>query len=230
MIPLADAQIHVWHISLHAPARATTLSSAELERAARFHFEWDRTRFIVAHTALREILSGYTNIAPPDLTFQTGIYGKPSLSLSSAIQFNLSHSHDRALLAVARGMEIGVDIELSRQDVDIPDLSQKFFSQREIAALMNIEPRAQHSRFFELWTRKEAFLKAIGMGVSFPLPQCDVCDERVRFDAAVSERDLESYVQTIPVAAGFAAAVATPLPKTIASHFHWSDAGLAFAR
>jgi 4'-phosphopantetheinyl transferase len=203
---MSPLEIQVWGIALDTlPTRDETLSQDERDRAARFHFERDQIRFINAHAALREILSRETNTPPRMLEFHMNEYGKPALANDAGVQFNLSHSQDKGLLAVARGIKLGVDIEALRANFDVVELAARFFAPREVERVKN-EP----ARFFEIWTRKEAFIKAIGMGVSFPLQEFDVCEERVKVYPSAKQYTLEEwFVQSFEPTMGYIAAVAT---------------------
>ena len=179
---LGADDVHVWRIALAQPQRKVSrllsiLSADERERAARFHFPQDRDNFIVARGALRSILAGYLGVAPAALRFQYSSYGKPSLApefTSQGLNFNLSHSHELALLGLTSGREIGVDVERHRADVTDEPLAERFFSAREVAVLRALPPEQQTEAFFNCWTRKEAYIKARGEGLSFPLARFDV--------------------------------------------------------
>ncbi len=153
------------------------LSLNEQERAARFKFEDDRRRYIVAHAALRLLLSQYANVFASDLNFFTSANGKPFLVVAPAaanIQFNLSHSHEVALIAVTQGREVGVDVERVKEDFAFGEVAQRFFSAREVAALNALPSELQRKTFYRCWTSKEAFLKAKGTGLSGELDEVDI--------------------------------------------------------
>ena len=195
-ISLSDSAVDVWLISLAQPSAADgsfadVLSSTERERAARFKFDKHRRPFVVAHAALRSILSQYLNTAPVDLPFVSGINGKPSLApelSGSGLQFNLSHSHEMALLGVTRGREIGVDIEWIKEDYGFDEVAERFFTAKEVAELRALSIHLQRQAFFKCWTSKEAFLKAKGTGLSGKLDEVKITlsdEQRVRIDASV---------------------------------------------
>jgi 4'-phosphopantetheinyl transferase len=181
-LALSNDDIHVWRTSLDLSESCVqrlrrTLSEDELNRAARFYFERDRIHFIVARGVLRDILSRYLGLAPGHLRFSYTSYGKPALVAShggDTLNFNLSHSHGYALYAVTRGREIGVDIEYIRPDFATEEIAERFFSARETAALRALPGEVRHEAFFLCWTRKEAYIKARGEGLSHPLDQFDV--------------------------------------------------------
>ena len=167
---------------------------------------------MVAHATLRHILAGYLGVAPADLVFVTSGHGKPSLT-PSALRFNLSHSHGIGLCAVTLGREVGVDVEGIRPLDDLEDLAERVFSARERAALHSLAGTERVSGFFTAWARKEAFIKALGEGLSHPLDRFDVTltpgaparVERVDGDALAAARWSLFPVTIDP---GYAAAVA----------------------
>jgi 4'-phosphopantetheinyl transferase len=220
-LPLSRDEVHVWRASLDQPASVVerlrnTLDGAERARAARFHFEKDRVRFVVARGALRAILGRYLRVLPARLQFQYSPYGKPSLGAEfagSGLDFNVSHSHSLALFAFARGRALGVDVERLRAGAADQQIAERFFSEYEVSALCGLPAARQPRAFFDCWTRKEAYIKATGEGLSFPLAEFDVSllpDEpaallRVRGDACEAERwDLRA----LDVAPDYAAALA----------------------
>jgi 4'-phosphopantetheinyl transferase len=147
----------------------STLSSQERERAGRFAFERDRARFIAARGLLREILGSCLGAEPGGLEFAYSAKGKPSLGggfASSGLEFNLAHSGSLAVFAVARHGVVGVDVERIRAIPDLSALGQRFFSHREYAEMRKLSDEDAVRRFFRIWTRKEAWLKATGEGIS----------------------------------------------------------------
>ncbi|MGB8476810.1 MAG: 4'-phosphopantetheinyl transferase superfamily protein [Candidatus Acidiferrum sp.] len=175
-------EVHVWRAVLdQSPSQIQTylhsLAADEQARAERFYFERDREHFIVARGVLRAILSGYLSRAPGCLSFCYGSQGKPALAGESdgdAIRFNVAHSHGVALYAVTRGRQVGIDLERIRFDLAIAEIAERFFSQREVAMLRTLPTGVQRQAFFRCWTRKEAYIKARGEGLSLPLNQFDV--------------------------------------------------------
>ena len=174
-VVLAPDEVHVWRVSL-GPASAdvegmlSLLDEEEKARADRFRFQRDRVRFVVAHAALRRILSHYLQRPPAVLSFRQNQYGKPSLTgPDDWLHFNLSHSGGLALVAVAAGGPVGVDVEVMRDDFGGEAIARRFFSPSEVEALFSLPQEQRTPAFFLCWTRKEAFIKAVGKGVSFPL-------------------------------------------------------------
>jgi 4'-phosphopantetheinyl transferase len=177
-----EDEIHVWSATLDREPEVLrelegVLSQEERVRAGRFHFVRDRSRFIVARGLLRELLGGYLHKAPAELQFSYGQYGKPSLSAgnsSSGICFNLSHSSGIVALAIARERNLGIDIEHIRPDFAGEDIARRHFSEREMSALLSLPPEARDTAFFHCWTRKEAYIKARGLGLQIPLDSFSV--------------------------------------------------------
>lgn len=180
--PPANNQVHVWAAWLEAPAPAygtydAILSASERERASRFHFAEHRRRYTVAHGWLRQLLGAYVGRSPATLEFELGPKGKPTLAPacnSTDLQFNLAHSEDLSLVAVCRKAPVGVDVERVRAMTDAADLVTRFFSKREAAKFNLLPDQNRAAAFFNLWTRKEAWLKATGQGIGHLLEQVEV--------------------------------------------------------
>ena len=175
---LMTGEVHVWRLALDQPERVVaefraTLEADELERAGRFHFEKHRRHFVVGRGGLRYVLARYLNLKPEEFRFSYGTYGKPVLA-GEGLRFNMSHSHGVALFAVARDREVGVDVEHIRADFATEDIARRFFSRAEVARFNALPKEEQVAAFFRCWTRKEAYIKAIGRGLSEPLDAFDV--------------------------------------------------------
>jgi 4'-phosphopantetheinyl transferase len=179
-IVAATDEVHVWRVALnesHAAELRPLLSSDECARADRFHFARDCHRFIVARGMLRKILGAYLKKEPGHLSFSYSPYGKPALADerdAGELSFNLSHANELALIAVTRGRGVGVDIEFIRPEFASEEIAERFFSTHEVAALRALPKSIQSEAFFNCWTRKEAYIKAIGEGMSMPLDQFQV--------------------------------------------------------
>jgi 4'-phosphopantetheinyl transferase len=184
---LETHQVDIWRISLTASSSLSTgflpdsvqgaessLSADESQRASRFHFDTDRHRFITSHIALRDVLSIYLHCEPRQIDYLVGDYGKPSVMSDLNIDFNLSHSGNFALIAISRDHKVGVDVEHFRPELEIEKIARRFFSDIENAELMSLHPELRVSGFFNCWTRKEAYIKAHGLGLSLPLDSFDV--------------------------------------------------------
>jgi 4'-phosphopantetheinyl transferase len=179
---LVADEIHVWATWLNcAPERlaelSRTLSQSEQARAAKFKFEVHRNRYIVGRGFLRATLGRYLQKDPAMLDFVYSAHDKPELAPGSArdpIHFNLAHSGDLALLAVTRVGAIGVDVECIRPVKDVEDLVTRFFSPRENELFQKLATEEKPGAFFNLWTRKEALLKATGLGIAGGLNRVEV--------------------------------------------------------
>ena len=181
VVPAGD-EVSVWYAPLDLPSSrlpdlAETLSAEERGRAGRFHFERDRSRYVAAHGHLRAVLGRCLGVAPVQIEFRCGPYGRPELAGACAdagLSFNMSHSYAVALYAVARGRRVGVDVERVRPDFACLGTARRFFSPREVAALEALPADRRVEAFFNCWTRKEAYVKARGMGLSMRLDSFDV--------------------------------------------------------
>ncbi len=179
---LDDNEVHVWRSELdlsraELTSLAKTLARDEQERAARFRFPQDRRRFIAARGLLRKILARYLDRDPAKLQFCYGPFGKPALASNSGVdglRFNVSHSQGFALHAVSFRRELGVDLECIRPDLPWEQIAKRFFSPEEIDALRKVPRYLKHEAFLNCWTRKEAFVKARGGGLSLRLDQFSV--------------------------------------------------------
>jgi 4'-phosphopantetheinyl transferase len=169
--------VHVWAFSLEGPLELvercrTSLSAQEQQRADRFVFARDRVRYTIAHAVLRHLLSRYCGERPQSLRFSAGAAGKPALETSEGeppLRFNLTHSEDRALLAVSRSRELGVDLERVRSNIEALNISRHYFFGSERAAIEAAPSSQRDTVFFRYWVAKEAVLKAQGIGLGFPL-------------------------------------------------------------
>ncbi len=166
---LGPGDVHVWRASLDRPPAdverlARTLGPEEIARAERYRSRMDRDRFVAAHGVLRALLGWYLGVDPEQVAFRRGPHGKPALdaaAASSGLRFNLSHSRGLALVALARGREVGIDVEHVR-----PDLADEgLLEPAEAAALRRLPPEARPQAFFAWWTRREALAKATGLGL-----------------------------------------------------------------
>jgi 4'-phosphopantetheinyl transferase len=169
-VQLDDNAVHVWTIELDRPASDADyamLDPKEQQRADQFKFEHHRRRFTQAHAAMRTILAKYVGKTPEGLEFKTKEHGKPFLA-EHTLQFNLSHSHERALLGVTLNTDIGIDIE-HHSTRDFKNLAKRFFHPDEAAAVSAVTGDKQRNLFFEIWTKKEAYIKAIGTGLNTAL-------------------------------------------------------------
>jgi len=174
---LSESELHVWHAALvpgdhPALAGEDWLSPDEHRREQRFLHPADRIRFRLARSLLRLILGRYLGVAPAAVCFDYGHVGKPSLGgqfRDSQIEFNLSHSADVMLLGVTRGQPLGVDVERLRTEIAIENMAERFFAPGEVQHLLSLEVERRREAFFTIWSRKEAYIKARGLGLSASL-------------------------------------------------------------
>lgn len=179
---LSSGEVHLWLVRLEGEERwkralASVLSPEERKRASRFRYGRDKDAFVIHRGALRRILSLYTPGEPETHTFGYGQWGKPRLEMRAAGDppvFNISRSGLLGVVALSRGRRIGVDVEQVRPFPDAALLARRFFSKREAAALEEIPAPLRLKAFYDCWTRKEAFVKATGEGLSLPLESFSV--------------------------------------------------------
>lgn len=197
---LAGNQIHIWRVNIGAKADTDQLASllidSERDRAERFIAEKHRGRFIIGRARMRQILGRYTNQSPQSVALKYENLGKPFLADEKLrrFQFNFSNSSDLAICAVTLTQPIGVDLERIRSMADMLGLAQRFFADKETERLLAQPVANQPDAFFRLWTRKEAWLKAIGKGLTFPLRDVEVsfddmdcCVQSINQDATAAE-------------------------------------------
>lgn len=192
-----------------------SLSPGERTRAARFVQPHHRDRYVIAHGVLREVLARHVDVAPGRLAFEQEPGGKPRLAAAhrSDVTFNLSHSDDCALLAIARHRAIGVDLERIRPDIDPLAIASRFFFGAERAWLEGLPSAARQGAFFRLWVAKEAVLKGDGIGLELPLDRfavrCDLHERSVSVETHDPDRLAPDWrVAMLPLAPGWCGAVA----------------------
>jgi 4'-phosphopantetheinyl transferase len=192
------------------------LDDDERRRAARFHFERDRVRFAGGRAMLRVFLADRLGLPPRQIRFVYGRHGKPALApeqASSGVRFNVSHSHGMGLFVFARRRAIGADIERIRPLRHGDAVARRFFARDEVEALSALSGAEWERAFFRCWTRKEAFIKALGDGLSYPLRGFTVSVRegdparllRVELDPAATAR---YWLSAIPAGQGYEAAIA----------------------
>lgn len=233
---IGDArEIQVYAFDLEPESRLAELeellSRAELDRADRFRFVRDRIRYVAAHGTLRRILSRFVGRPPAELAFACGPQGKPSLAIRKGeepIHFSLSRSSTLALVALAWQGEVGVDVEQVRPLHDVLAIARRMFAPTEHEALLHLPEVERLPAFLGYWSRKEAIVKAIGRGLSFP-PQSFVLSaepgeyaEAIRLAEGQTERPI--WVRVLPAPrAGYTAAVASTFPPTAIRLECWED-------
>lgn len=211
---MAGVPVHVYWTDLDAAGVEAAagllglLDDLERARADRFRFQRDRRRFIVRRGLLRILLADRLGSSPEAIRFARNTYGKPMLH-ESDVRFSASHSHGVALYAVTRGVELGCDIERRDERIDIDDTAHSLFAPGEIAMLKIAQPGQRRAEFFRCWTRKEAYVKALGLGLSCPLASFDTSspngqmagwsiksfEPQLHYDAAVAiHRDAVEFI------------------------------------
>lgn len=217
-------EIHVWTVTVAGwlPFLATlgeTLNRAERERAAGFRFERDRRRFTLCRGLLRTLLGNYLSIEPRDVEFRLGLHDKPELDSPATprLEFNLSHSDEAALFAFAAGRRVGVDVERIRPQTDVNGLAQQVFTAAEIEKLSATPEREREELFFALWTQKESFIKAVGLGLFAPVREITVGEGLIPIgdDAGVGlidGYDARWSLLSLPAQDGYKAALAVEGP------------------
>jgi 4'-phosphopantetheinyl transferase len=228
VIELNDNEVHVWLArsqpwGSHHDYLATNLSEEEKERAARFKFDKDRRLYIASHAALRSILAGYLQVSTTDVKFVSSTHGKPALVAplaASGIEFNLSHAHEVALIAVARRKTMGIDVEFVRADFAFDEISRRFFTAKEIAALNSLPQPRRREAFFKCWTAKEAHLKAKGTGLTGKLDEVEISfthGKKVQIKASVPHWSLVE----LSAISGYQAALVSAGEKPKVKCYEW---------
>lgn len=233
-LTLDEDEVHVWRIDLGAPALRRSslwhlLDETERARAERFHFGHDRDRFVATRGTLRVILGRYLDRDPARIVLVYGPQGKPALDPATndtRMSFNVSHSEELALLAFGSGRRVGVDVERLRPRLAEDHIARRFFSPREAATLDALPPEQRIIAFFNCWTRKEAFVKASGEGLSLPLDHFDVSLApgepamllRTAPDPAEARR---WWLAALDAGPGYAAALAVEAPSPRLQYRPW---------
>jgi 4'-phosphopantetheinyl transferase len=213
---LGADEVQVWLADLDRlpdAALAGSLSADERERGRRLRFDRDRRRFVAARGLLRGLLARHLGLEPGRLRFRYGATGKPFLAGADGPRFNVSHSGGLALLAFAWGREVGVDVEQTRPVPEAETIARRYFSAREAAELARLPGSEREAAFFRCWTRKEAFIKATGEGLSRPLDAFDVTlapgePARLLRVAGEPEAACRYWLEDLSPGRGYAAALA----------------------
>lgn len=230
---LRDQQVHIWraNLGLSTPKieeLMTYLSPDEVVRANKFRFAQHKSRFIAARGILRQLLGNYLEVSPCSLTFTYSDRGKPQLPQNSLLQFNLSHSQEYGLFGFTLNHLIGVDLEYQRAMPDALNIAQRFFSDREFKILEEMPQEQQAGLFFQLWTAKEAYLKAIGTGLSGSLASVEIFfDENHTFYLSPSQenrietKDWSLYSCTPEINYLGAIAINSAILEQHINYWHW---------
>ena len=229
--PLDRNQVHVWSIRLPQNGTEPTslidlLTEDERLRAARFHFDIHRTEYIQAHGVLRVLLARYLGQPRETRSFLMGAHGKPSLVSGERLRFNLGHSRERALVAFADGIEVGVDLERIKDDFPVQEVAHRYFSGAEREAIAALPPVRQRAGFFHVWCQKEAYLKGRGDGVTLGLDHFDVAADPAEPAALLADRRDPSAVSrwrlhTLDAGPEYRAALAVECDEVEVRCFEW---------
>lgn len=229
---LSKQHVHVWCAQIDQLTDQLfqlkkLLSADETNRAEKFHFEKDRHRFIISRGLLRTILGHYAKIAPEQLEFHYTAHGKPELNSFPELQFNLSHAENIILCAFSSNYILGIDVEYLGHDCDMEEIAKRFFSPLEYQILKNLTGQKQRRAFFNGWTRKEAFLKAIGKGLSFSLSKVEVplLPEETVTTLTIHDEQIKSQpwaLHALSLASDYAAALVTKGKPQQIHTWHWN--------
>lgn len=233
-VALEEGWLDVWRIDVRQPPAAVQelralLSPDEEERAARYRFDHARESFVVTRAALRTLAGSYLEVPPREVAFGYTAKGKPELP---GLTFNVSHGGDVAVAAFARSGRVGVDVEEIRPERDVRRLARRFFAPAENAALGVLDGQALVAAFYRCWTRKEAFVKAVGEGVSFDLRRFVVSvDAEARILSIDGDAHAAASWWTADVSPGegYAAAVVASAPVAALSVRDWTGLGAVVA-
>lgn len=220
-LDVSREEVHVWRASFYRlmpwlPRLTSLISTDEQARARRYHFEDNRNEYILARGMLRHLLGRYLGEDPAALRFVYSPYGKPSLADQAGpdrLTFNVTHSHGIVLYAFARGRELGIDLERIRPEAAHDGVAERFFSPREVSTLRALPEHAQPIGFFNCWTRKEAYIKARGEGLTIPLNQFDVSlvpgEPAALLESRVDPADIDRWtLAALPMGTQYVAALA----------------------
>jgi 4'-phosphopantetheinyl transferase len=225
-IELNPGQMHVWHANIgpqptSADSLQSILSQTERDRAARLIFDTHRTRYIHAHVCLRLLLGAYLHVTPQAISFISGPFGKPYIAANDVVtpdqrslEFNISHSADLAVFGFSRAATIGIDTEFVNRRINVEEIAQTVFTRSELASMRALTPSAQFDYFFDLWSRKEAYAKALGMGLQIPFNELEIGRQPM-----VDGLGIHSFVP----APGYAAAFAVPQPVDAIHYFEFQS-------
>ncbi len=236
-LTLTGSAVHVWRAALsvaekEVAALGSLLNADEQVRARRLRFEDKRRSFVAARGILRCILARYLSLSPQQIQFSYSAHGKPELAPSQAtgLQFNLAHSGDLAVVALAHARPIGIDLEQLRPVETLDQMVDGYFAPAERAAFQRLPPERRLSAFFAAWTRKEAYLKARGEGLTLPLDQVVVTLSPDEAPAVLADRQRPQntapwVLLDLEPAPGYRAALAVPGPVGELAAWQWPASG-----
>ena len=225
---MAQDEIHVFfcdlsQLTVHVNAADKLLSEGERARANSFRAPADTRRFTLARAALKRILSGYLHIESSHVKLQFGTYGKPCLPDPETIHFNLSHSGESAMIAVANGTDVGIDVESIRNADYFDTLVATCFSSEERRAYTALEPWRRKEAFYACWTRKEAYVKAMGMGLTIPLRNVETFFPPLSCEEFQPAKKGEWFLSDLKTGEGMAAAISAKGGKKSIAYFSAAD-------
>jgi 4'-phosphopantetheinyl transferase len=230
---LTAGQVHIWiaGVPLAVDARfRTVLSQQERARADRFRFEKHRSAYIFAHAVLREVLSRYCSASPAEIRFSVDSFGKPSLTgADDTLMFNLSHSGALVVIGICVDRRIGVDVEHIRGLPDFGNIAERHFTAVERSFIFDQPPAEQERAFFRCWTRKEAYIKAVGKGLSIPLDSFDTLiadgESGRALARCIDAPDVAAWrLADLDVPEGYAGAVVVQNGIECLTYFEWNRA------
>jgi 4'-phosphopantetheinyl transferase len=226
-------EVHIWTMPTQAAEPLVAdlervLSTDELERASRFRFPHLTSAFVITHGVLRLLLAQYLDHRPAGISFDYGVRGKPAVSKNPQLEFNLTHSDGVAAVAVTTGCALGIDLERLRPIPDIEEIARRYFCPEEAAEILPLPPGEREQAFFRCWTRKEAYIKAIGDGLSCPLDSFQVtvqADTPAHLVQIAGDRVAAAAwtLQDLPLAPDYIAALAYPGRQRAISIFPITD-------
>ncbi len=203
--------VDIWQIALDIPSAQiqslkNTLDSKELERHQHLHNKHQQS-FLVSHIACRHILAQYLNLSAKQIIYKKNKYGKPLLDHGTPIRFNMSHSHNTAIIAISNNADIGVDVEFIKKKPSWEKIAHRFFHPNEIAYLFDQDTDEQKKSFFQIWTRKEAYIKALGTGFATPFSSFDVIKKDIILGSANNPDTNIWYQKDLKVIPQYTAAI-----------------------
>ena len=223
--------VELWQLDLAAWSQVgdiceSVLTSQELQQAQEFRFHQGRERFILGRGMMRHVLAHWLRIPATEVVFRFTGHGKPHLAdAASDVQFNLSHSGDLILLAVTRGVQLGVDIERRREIKRRDQIAQGILAAKELKEYEALSEPERQSAFFTIWTRKEAIIKAVGRGLSFPLTELEVsfdAEPRLLRYGKTTGTNVPWHLSNVACPKEYVASLATGEPVTAAPLRVWS--------